>query len=181
MADILHAQSPFSGRLPVTAGPFKAVEMTPGAVMSVAPYRGQQAAVTKALSHHGLRFPDAGEAVEAAHAAALWTGLDECFVISDAPLPLNLDGLAAVTDQTDGWGWLRLTGAGWQEVMARLCPVDPALMVPGRALRSEVGHMMAIVYGVTDGVIVGVMRSFAGTMAHDISVALTSVAAQKEM
>jgi sarcosine oxidase gamma subunit len=175
------AQTPFAGILPVAAGPLKAVEVTPGAVASVAPFKGKAAAVDKALAKHAIGFPDAGQAIEGPHAAAIWTGIDECFLLSDAPLSLNLSGKAAVTDQSDGWGWVRLSGDGWQDVMARLCPVDPAAMEPGCAVRSEAAHMMAIIYGVRDGVVIGVMRSFARTMAHDISVAMTSVATQKEM
>lgn len=181
MPDVLTAKSAFAGLLPIRHGGLAALEVVPGAVVSVAPFRGKYGDVSAALTPHGLTFPAPGQAIEGAVGAAIWTGIDECFILSDAPLTLELAGLAATTDQTDGWGWLRLTGEDWPGVMARLCPVDTAEMRSGQAIRSEVAHMMAVIYGVSDGVVIGVMRSFAETLAHDISVAMTSVAAQKDM
>lgn len=103
------------------------------------------------------------EAIRADHAH--W------FVFGDRP-----EG--RVTDQSDGWAALDLTGSGWEEVLARLCPLDPAAIAPGSAQRSEVGHLMALVVGIEGGVRIFVMRSFARHLHHEVAIAMRSVAAQ---
>jgi heterotetrameric sarcosine oxidase gamma subunit len=148
----------------------------------VAPFRGQQGAVSAALDRAlGLGLPGPGEARTAGAARAIWFGRGQALVTgADIPEGL-LDGLAAVTDQSDGWACLRLEGLGVWEVLARLTPIDlrePAFP-PGATVRTLLGHMAAsLTRWDADGCDILVFRSMTGTAVHEISTAMHRRAAR---
>jgi sarcosine oxidase subunit gamma len=128
--------------LPIEAGGVRLTAHDPGRLTLVAPFRGQQGAVSAALDRAlGLGLPGPGETRTASAARASWFGRGQALVIgADIPGGL-LDGLAAVTDQSDGWTCLRLGGLGVAEVLARLTPIDlrePAFP-PGTTARTLLG------------------------------------------
>ena len=96
-------------------------------------------------------------------------------------MPADLAAEGAITDQSDAWAFMRLTGAGAEDVLARLVPVDLRLAVfmPGQTVRTELMHMMAsITRSGDDSFDIMVMRSFAKTAVHDLHEAMKSVAAR---
>lgn len=166
MANLI-AKSAAYGLLPQTIGAMTLTERTPQ-ITSVAPFKGQQKAVAAVLG--GWPAPNR------AKGSLLWSGRGQAFVIGDCA---DVAGLAATTDQTDAWAALTLEGADLEQVLARLTPLDTGAMKRGHTARSLLGHMNAL-YHRTSGTAmdVYVFRSMAKTAVHDITHAMTSVAAR---
>ena len=167
----------FSG-LPLTIGRVTLTAFDPGPVTSVAPYPGRD--LSRALAP--LAFPQPGAISEAAGLRLVWAGRDLAFLMGGAAP--DLTGLAATTDQTDGWAWLTLAGRDAVAVLARLCPLDlrAAVFPPGRSARSLVGHMQAIVIRTgSEAFELAVFRSMAGSLLHDLTGAMRGVAARRAL
>ncbi len=165
----LKVKSPCAGQLPVTVGNMTLTEIETGPMWSVSPFKGGEKACAVALKKVGVAWPAVRERTQ----SAMWFGLDQIMVFADS-LP---EMPAAITDQSDGWAVVRVTG-GAMDVLARLVPVD--LRVPaGTVLRSMVGHMTAHITCLGDGCFdVMVMRSMARTLVHDLTTAGQAIAAR---
>ncbi|MEL6680921.1 MAG: sarcosine oxidase subunit gamma, partial [Pseudomonadota bacterium] len=151
---------------------------------AVTPLRGQREPLTKALgTEAGLALPEPGGTSSAGDLSIRWAGLDETWLLGapEAQVRAWCEGLGAVTDLTDGWARVRLTGPDADAVLARLTPVDPAAIAPGVAVRTDLAHMMAHITGLVAGYEIAVMRSFATTLVHDIEAAMRSVIAQSSL
>lgn len=182
----LIAKTPCAGLgLPLAHGAAVLDEWLPGPMTSVAPFAGQAAAVDAALAPLGLAFPapngmaDSGMA-DGGDARIVWTGRGQAFVIGVAA-PDALAPLAALSDQSDGWAGLRLTGAAAGAVLARLVPLDltPGAMAPGTAARSLLGHMPLILMRTGDHAFdLLTFRSMAHTAVHELTTAMEQVAAR---
>ena len=147
---------------PVTRGQATLAVTDPGRMTSVAPFPGQEGAVNTALAAIGLGFPAPNRLIAGAAAQIVWTGRAQAFLIgADCP---DLTGLAATTDQGDGWVALRLTGPAAPDVLARLVPLDlrEGAFPPGQAARSGLNHMPLILWRDADGFILMTFRSMAG-------------------
>lgn len=166
------------GLLPVEAGGMKLVDAGLGRITSVAPFAGQAHALGKALEGMGLIWPAPNRVIEEDGARIVWTGVDQAFLIGADPAPLQ--GLAALTDQGDGWAGLHLEGPGADEALARLVPVDlrPAVFGPGAGVRTQLGHMMCVILRAGEGYDILVFRSMARTAVHEIAEAMERVAAR---
>ena len=176
MADItLTAAAPATGPLPVARGGMTLSLVDPGTLTSIAPYRGRVEETSAALrSATGLTL---GPGYATSGGAAIqWFGRD-IWLLSGIAAP-ELPG-AAVTDQSDAWVTLELTGPDIDKVMARLVPVDmrDASAPVGTALRTEIhGMMVALACTGPQTVQIMAFRSMAGTLAHPVSDALENVA-----
>ena len=108
----------------------------------------------------------------------VWTGREQAFLIGAEPPELSG---AAVTDQTDGWAVLGVRGTGAVDALARLVPMDLRLTTfpVGRALRTQVNHMNAVILRVGDYAFeIMVFRSMARTAWHEIEAAMQMLAAR---
>jgi heterotetrameric sarcosine oxidase gamma subunit len=173
----LIAKSALEGRR-LTLGTVTLAEADPGPITSIAILPGQTKAVAKGLKPLGLAFPPPNSFARKKDAQIVWTGRDQAFVIGVA-LP-EMDG-AAVTDQTDGWTTLALSGAGAVDVLARLVPVDLRLSAcpVGTALRTQVNHMNAIILRTGDHSFdILVFRSMARTAWHELEDTMSMVSAR---
>ena len=88
---------------------------------------------------------------------------------------------AALTDQSDGWAVIRLTGAGCEAVLARLVAVDlrPGHFRRGHTLRTLLFHAPASLTRIgAHGFEIMVFRSMAASAVHELGVAMKSVAAR---
>ncbi|MEM9011638.1 MAG: sarcosine oxidase subunit gamma [Pseudomonadota bacterium] len=170
-----HAATLFT--LPVTHGAATLSAAPETEIASIAPFRGLAEEVGAIL---GQPLPEAGAMAESAP-ALLWAGHRQWFAVGDGAEDLaeRLAGLAAVTDQSDAWAILRLEGEDWSAVLARLSPLDPRTLGPGRTARTELAHMSALLVGERDGVAIWVMRSLAGSAVGAVLEAMRSVAAQR--
>lgn len=166
---------------PLTVGAATLAAGADAPMLSIAPFRGKAAAAAEAL---GVDLPAPGGSAPFDDGSALvWAGLDLWFLRGPGATPglaRRLTGRAAVTDQSDGWVALSLTGADAAEALARLVPIDlsPAAFPAGAAARTELRHMMCLILARDGGFDLLVMRSFAETAAHEIAHAMRAVAAR---
>ena len=178
MAELI-AISPTEGLLPVTHGAFTLSEATPGRITSVAPFQGKEKPLSAALKKaYKLAFPAPNRMLGGSAGRIVWSGYDQAFVLDADPAPLA--GLAALTDQSDGWAGLRLAGPEPERVLARLMPIDlrPAVFAEGDAARVGLNHMMAVIWRAAVGFEILVFRSMARTAVHEIAAAMAAVAAR---
>ena len=177
----LTAKTPCAGLLPPRVGSLSVEEIAPGALTSLAPFRGQEAALSKALvAAHGMAFPAPDRSTGTAGARALWFGQRMALLIGPAPDP-GLARFAALTDQSDAWAVLRLEGAGARDVLARLIPLDlrDSAFAQGHTARSDLRHMMASITRIgAQSYQIMVFRSFAETLVQDLKTAMERVAAR---
>ncbi len=173
----LVALSPCAGLLPVTHGTTTLSELTPEAITSIAPFDGEEAAVSAALeATAGAAFP-APNRWTGATTRIVWTGPGQAMALGPRVAPAG----AALTDQSDAWAVMRLEGQGAEAVLARLIPIDlrRAHFPPGHAARTLLHHMTCTLLRAGDDAFdILVFRSMAATAVHDIETAMRSVAAQ---
>lgn len=174
----LIAKSALEGQAALTLGGVTLAEAAVGPITSVAVLPGGAKAVAKGLKPLGLAMPAPNSFAEKAGARIIWTGREQAFLVGvEAPA---LDG-AAVTDQSDGWAVLALSGLGAADVLARLVPLDLRLSVfpVGRAVRSGLNHMSAVILRTGDYAFeIMVFRSMVRTGWHEIAAAMEAVAAR---
>ena len=180
MADLI-AKTPAQGLLPVTHGALILSEASPGTLTSLMPFKGQAGALSAALqAAHGLSFPAAGQQVRAREAACLWTGLGQAFLAGPAPAP-ELAQHAAMTDQSDAWVVLELTGKSAADALARLVPVDlrPQSFGETQVARTLCQHANIVLYRIEGGFGLMGFRSMAATLVHEIADAMANIAARQ--
>ncbi len=177
MANLI-ALTPCHDLLPVTIGRISVTEITPAQLMSIAPFAGKQKAVTAQLKVQvGLGLPAANRCVSKDNVRVSWFGHGVWLVNAD----VALNGLAAVTDQTDAWAVIAIAGDGIEDVLARLVPIDlrASHFLVGFTARTMLGHMnVAITRKGARAFEIMVMRSMAGTLVHDLEAATRGVAAR---
>lgn len=180
MADLI-ALSPCDGLLPVTIGRLSLSEDLPEAMTSIAPYAGQQEALSAALdAAHGMVFPAINRSTGKAAARAIWFGQGTALLQGPVASPA-LAEFAALTDQGDAWAVVQLDGEGAEDVLARLVPMDlrRTTFKRGHTVRTELAHMMASITRVgPDAFQVMVFRSMARTLVHDLKTAMAAVTAR---
>ena len=177
----LNARSPCADLLPVTVGQAELSEVDPGRLTSIAPYRGQADALTAALkSAHGMAAPQPNRATGKAGARAIWFG--NGMMLLQGPEPDRaLARHAALTDQSDAWAVVSLSGSDAAAVLARLTPIDlrESRFKRGHTARTELMHMMASITRLgSQSYQIMVFRAFAETLVHDLKTAMRSVAAR---
>ena len=181
--------TPCAGLLPITLGGLTLAEVAPGPMALLAPRAekgagqgsGQGAALAAALAAQGLGWPAPGQALESGAARLCWFDHDHA-LWSGAPLPEGLAPLACITDQSDAWAVVDLTGAGACDVLARVMPLDlrARAFAPGTVARSDLQHMPAHVTRLAvDGFRIMVFRSMARTLVHDLHGAMKAVQARR--
>ena len=90
----------------------------------------------------------------------------------------GLDAHAEVTDQSDSWAVLALSGGERHAVLARLIPVDFASQAVGATIRSELKHIPTLFEVAETAIRIYAPRSYRVTVHHDLATAMQSVAAQ---
>jgi sarcosine oxidase subunit gamma len=173
----LIAKSALDGRR-IVLGTVTLAEVDPGPITGIAVFPGGAKGVAKGLKALGLAMPSPLTFIEKKGARIVWTGRDQAFLVGVTTS--ELDG-AALTDQTDGWTTLAVSGAGVVDVLARLVPVDLRLAAcpVGSALRTQVNHMNAVVLRTGDHAFqIMVFRSMARTAWHELETTMSMVAAR---
>lgn len=178
MADLI-AKSPCAGLLPVSHGAVTLSELDMTTLTSLAPFKGQEEALSAALkAAHGMEFPAINRATGKEGARAVWFGQGQAMLIGPAP-DAALGKHAAVTDQSDAWALVRLEGEGSEDVLARLVPVDMRRVAfkRGHTARTQLQHMMVSVTRTGDNAfLILAFRSMAKTLVHDLETAMRGVA-----
>lgn len=170
--------TPCGHLLPKQAGDAVMREVTLDRIYSIAPFAGQTKAVSAALKDQiGIGLPAIGRAISNRRARLQWFGHGTWLVTAAA----RLDGMAAVTDQSDAWAILRIEGAAVEHVLARLVPLDlrAGSFKSGHTARTMLGHMSVAITRVGEQAFeVMAMRSMAGTLVHELETAMQGVAAR---
>ena len=167
MVDLI-AETAVTG-LPVTHGRATLAAFDPGLVTAIAPYPGRVVP----------GFPAPGQVLAAGGGRMVWAGRDTAFLLG-APAP-DLGDLAAVTDQSDGWAWVSLSGRDAVAVLARLTALDlrPAGFPPGSSARATINHLQVLLIRTApDGFQIAGFRSMARTLVHELDSAMKAVAAR---
>ncbi|MGB0960002.1 MAG: sarcosine oxidase subunit gamma [Halocynthiibacter sp.] len=179
----LIATSSVQGLLPVSAGHVRLHAREFDCLTLIQPFKGKTTAVGKCLkSDIGLGMPKTNHVLSAAQGDCVWFGVDQALLMGPA-VPMGVQGLAALTDQSDGYVVLRLDGEGARDVLARLSTLDlrPSVFKVGHAARTGLGHMSVSLSQPETGCYdIVVMRSFAKTAIHEIYDAMKSVATRSE-
>ncbi len=155
-----------------------------GAIWAVMPYPGSKDALASLMtSTLGMSFPAPGESHTNGDAMVAWSGQDQAFLVGAAP-DAALAAHAGLSDQSDAWARLHLSGDDAAEVLARLVPVDLShdACPVGRALRTSLGHMSALIVRTgPDAFDLFCFRSMAGTMVHELERAMKMLAARRAL
>ncbi len=149
-----------------------------GPITSVAPFKGRRQEVSKALKAAiGTGLPAANRVIGNSAIRVVWSGLDQAFVLGASVAPAG----AAVTDQSDAWACLALSGQGSVDVLARLTPLDlrERRFRRGHAARSLLGQMPCVF--LRPGALryeLLVFRSMAGTAVQELACAMEDATAK---
>lgn len=177
--DNLTPTSPCAGLLPMTIAGLCLDEVDLGCLTSIAPFAGQQTVVSAAIEKsHGCGFPPPNRSFHKGAARMIWFGRDIALLAGTVPSP-RLYAVAAVTDQSDAWACVTLTGKGGEDVLARLVPVDlrPRHFETGHTCRTLLGHMQASITRLADDrILILVFRSMALTLVEEVQAAMEAVA-----
>ena len=168
-----------AGLLPLRIGAIEAEERTPAALSILHPFDHETMAQQLQASH-GLAWPAPNRSTVKGRARCVWFGHREVLLMGPAPNEA-LSNAGAVTDVTDGWAVVHLSGPGVEDVLARLVPVDlhPDRFKRGHAIRTLVGHMHASVIRVRpEAFVLMVFRPMAATLVHDLKRAMENVTAR---
>lgn len=169
----LTPKSPAEGLLPVEVGEMRLSEAAPEAITWVAPFKGQDTAVSAQLRDQiGVGLPPVGRASD--RGQVLWSGLGQFLVLGAPVAPTG----AAVADQSDGFAVLALEGPLWADVLARLTPLDLRTRAfdTGTSAQSLLGHLTCLFHRAgPERVQMLVPRSMAGTAVHEISQAMRTI------
>ncbi len=183
MAEIfeLVAETPCAGLLPLRIGALTAAEADLGTLSLLMPYQKQSRALSAALKEaHGMALPGPNRSTGKAGARAIWFGRDQVLLAGPAP-DAGLAAHAAVSDQSDAWACISLQGAGAEDVLARLVPVDlrSGTFKRGHTVRTLIGHMNgSVTRTAQDTFVLLVFRSMAATLVHELKEAMETQAAR---
>ena len=177
MANLI-ALTPCDGLLPLQIEGITLTEVLPACIMSVAPARGQEKQVSAALKEQiGLGLSASGRSSRKGNMRAQWFSHGVWLVSAK----VVLGELAAITDQSDAWAVVAISGVGVEDVLARLMPIDlrASAFKNGHTARTLLGHMSVAITRVgTNTFEIMVMRSMAGTLVHDLETAARGVGAR---
>lgn len=127
----------------------------------------------------GLTLPGPGGWTSGDRIAAFWTGPDQWMIEGTGQGHDDFAALigaevsaAAVTEQTDGWVAINITGPAGQIValLERLVNLAPEATAPGRATRTGLHHMnVFLIRRAPDQLTILGMRSAAGSLWHAVA------------
>lgn len=177
---------PLGGTSPARAsiGPVTLTEVVDVALASVSARLGRRAEVAASAAAAGIPLPGPGRFEARAPFAAFWLSPDSWMV--EAPFATHEDSRAAllpvfgdaasITEQTDAWVRIDVTGEGLPALFERLCNVDLATAPEGAATRTILEHMGVYVVkrGAAQVSVIGA-RSSAAALWHALDTAAHSV------
>ena len=178
--DKLSDSTPCAGLLPLSVGAFVLSEAELGPLAQISPFKGGLDQVASVLQKSkGLALPGPNQSVVGQGSRLTWFGR-ESFLLSGCPAP-DLKEFAAVTDQTDAWACVELSGEGVEDALARLVPVDlrTTSFAANATVRTYVGHMSASLVRTDDQkILMMVFRSMAETLVEELKEAMEAVTAR---
>ena len=168
--------------LPLKIGTVYAEEVETSLFL-VAPFgkKSRQAAAVL-YAKMGLQWPETHKLRRAGPSYALWFDHAHIALMGIQP-PAKILQYAAVTDISDGWCVVDISGPNVRDVLARVTPLDMRVksFKMGMTQRSMLMHMQASIscFGKSKFRLM-VFRSMALTLVHDLAIAMESVAARAQ-
>jgi len=150
----LQAVSPLRGYAE-TIGGIALSEVTGLGLVAVAPSQGEERALEAALNAgYGLDWPATGQSVTGGDVRLLGMARDQAFLmfphdgfgaVSAAHEKLGAAGW--LTDQSDSWAMLRVSGADVRAALERICMLDlhPDAFGAGMVQRTTMDHLAVII------------------------------------
>lgn len=169
----------------VTIGTVTLAENPGVALASLAIRAGQEKPFRAAAKKAGIPLPEAGHAEWGVTWGAIWTGPGQW--MAEAPFASHEDIVAvlrpvfgetaSVTEQTDGWARIEVTGPDLPALFERLTNFDLQAAAPGAATRTAIEHVGCLLALRAPGhVTLLAGRSSAGSLWHALETAAQSVA-----
>ena len=157
------AEPPIVVRSPVTVMPVLA-GLVAGLTVTV------KSVVLPCTTVFGFELPEAPKRVAAGNVAFVGTGPGKWLAISEHGADLDLSGMAAVVDQSDAWGVMRVEGPAAREMLQQRLPIDlhPRDFGPGDAAATSLGHIGVLLWQLDDAPSyeIAAPRSYAGSFCH---------------
>ncbi|MEP3687766.1 MAG: sarcosine oxidase subunit gamma family protein [Sulfitobacter dubius] len=175
----LKAQTPFGELLPLHIGDMTVAARDLGQLTVLGVF--DRAGLSKALeAAHGVALPEPLHSTAEGDAQCLWFGREEALLVGPTP-DEALAKHAALVEVSDGWAVAELQGAGAEDVLARLAPVDlrDAAFKSGQTLRSQLRDMPASITRTETGFLLMVYRSMAATLVQELRRAMEAVASRR--
>lgn len=121
-------------------------------LVAIAARHGRAEALRERAETLGLTLPGPGRFTAGGEITAYWIGPDQWLVAGEsaglmARLADVLGDAVALTDQSDAWAALRLSGPEAPRALVRLCPLDlaPAAFPTGSAARTVMQHLAVLI------------------------------------
>lgn len=163
------------GRKVGAPGVTLAERIDPG-IATVMTRKGRAAALRDAVqAAYALSLPDTSRLAAGPDAGFIGTGPGQWLAVSDrlangalaADLAAKLNGLASISDQSDGRAVIRIAGPKARDVLAKGLPIDlhPSVFTTGSAATSAISLMGVTLWQVDDTPTydIAVFRSLAGS------------------
>ncbi len=157
------------------------------AIVAVAlPLKGEAAAKKAIKAAYGKALPEPGKSVASKDGARLVRlGQDAAFVIfthatpdAEAVVGGKLKDTVYVTDQTDVWTGLEISGPNARTALERICPLDlhPAAFAVDDAYRTVMEHLgVLIIRTGEDAYLLLSASSSANSFLHAVETSITNV------
>ena len=169
-----------AGLTPIKISNTTIIEIDTLTLTSISANKGKSEKLSEQLKKsHGMALPQNGRASGREGARALWFGQHTLLVGPKCDEKLNK--LAILTDQSDAWVVLRMSGDLIEDMLMRLCPIDvrSSTFKNGDVVRTGLLHINVTMHRIgTNTIDVYGFRSMAKTLCHELSQALASVAAR---
>ena len=162
-------------------------ETTAKAIVSMAtPLNGEQALSTQIETVFGVSMPRVGGFAlsEVNNTQFLRIQTDQCLVLFDYSGDRAVQDFAQkidtayLSDQSDSWVMLHLSGENARPALARICPIDlhPAVFGPGSVTRTLMEHLGVIIICEAENTYtLMALHSFADSFLHAIKVSIENV------
>ncbi len=165
----------------------KLFEVSDRAIVSMATPKGGNYALQSQLKReYELDMPRIGQWLSSAVDQTQFVRLQEdlCFVVFDYSSDRAVEKFAEkitdayLSDQSDNWVMLRLSGVKSCDSLARICPIDlhPAVFRPGSVARTQMEHISAIIICEAENeYTLMALRSYAESFLHAVEVSIKNV------
>lgn len=188
MADFVYTleAQPILGKADITLGANRILERDNLALVSVAIPSGETAEIAAAFEKGwGLALPEPRGSTVHGASRAVWTAPDQILLMFPHSSPTvsvrvseTLEGAGYVTDQTDAWVALEVSGPDTGAAMERLCPLDLSLSAfpTNASARTIMEHLGAFVVRIDDErLLLLSARSSARSFLHAVEVSYRNV------
>jgi sarcosine oxidase subunit gamma len=152
------------------------------------PLGGAEALAKAVTSAYGVKLPTVGQSLSAETGNARFLGLarDQVFLFFDdtgmdpvGAVTEKLSGTAYLTDQSDAWALLRITGPNCRAALERICPLDlhPSAFAVGAVARTVMEHLNVIILReAPDAFLLMSPRSSAASFLHAVTTSAENIA-----